>query len=67
MISTSLMIKMGRVQGNRMVDMQLSNSKLVDRGTLMVQEKLQISYEEAKELLLKFGNVREAIIAGKQK
>ena len=66
MISTSLMIKMGRVQGNRMVDMQLSNSKLVDRGTLMVQEKLNISYEEAQNLLLKFGNVREAIIEGQK-
>lgn len=66
MISTSLMIKLGRVQGNRMVDMQLSNHKLVDRGTLMVQEKLQITYEEAKELLLKHGSVREAVIAGKQ-
>lgn len=61
MISTSLMIKLGRVQGNRMVDMQLSNEKLVNRGTLMVQEKLGISYEAAKELLLKFGNVREAV------
>jgi N-acetylmuramic acid 6-phosphate etherase len=66
MISTSLMIKMGRVQGNRMVDMQLSNSKLVDRGTLMVQEKLNISYDEANALLLKFGNVREAIIEGQK-
>jgi N-acetylmuramic acid 6-phosphate etherase len=54
------------VQGNRMVDMQLSNSKLVDRGTLMVQEKLNISYEEAQNLLLKFGNVREAIIEGQK-
>ncbi len=61
MISTSLMIKLGRVQGNRMVDMQLSNVKLVDRGTKMVQEKLDISYEKAKELLLKYGSVREAV------
>lgn len=66
MISTSLMIKLGRVEGNRMVDMQLSNHKLVDRGTLMVQEKLHISYEAARELLLKYGNVREAIIHGQQ-
>lgn len=64
MISTSLMIKLGRVQGNRMVDMQLSNHKLVDRGTLMVQEILQISYDEAKRLLLKHGSVREAVLAG---
>jgi N-acetylmuramic acid 6-phosphate etherase len=61
MISTSLMIKMGRVEGNRMVDMQLSNHKLVDRGSLMVQEKLNISYEEAKELLLQHGSVRAAV------
>lgn len=61
MISTALMIKIGRVQGNRMVDMQLSNHKLVDRGTLMVQDQLKISYEEAKALLLKYGNVRAAI------
>jgi len=63
MISTSLMIKLGRVEGNRMVDMQLSNLKLVDRGTNMVKEKLNISYEEAKELLLKHGSVREAVLA----
>jgi N-acetylmuramic acid 6-phosphate etherase len=61
MISTSLMIKLGRVEGNRMVDMQLSNHKLVDRGTNMVKERLDISYEEAKELLLKYGSVREAV------
>ena len=66
MISTSLMIKLGRVQGNRMVDMQLSNHKLVDRGTLMVQENLDISYDAAKELLLKYGNVREAIVNGQK-
>ncbi len=64
MISTSLMIKMGRVKGNRMVDMQLSNNKLVDRGTKMVQEALQISYEEAEDLLKKHGSVRKAIEAG---
>jgi N-acetylmuramic acid 6-phosphate etherase len=61
MISTSLMIKLGRVQGNRMVDMQLSNDKLVDRGSKMVQEKLNISYEEANQLLIKYGSVREAV------
>lgn len=61
MISTTLMIKLGRVAGNRMVDMQLSNDKLIDRGTKMVQSKLQISYDEAKKLLLKYGSVREAI------
>ncbi|MFN5418652.1 MAG: N-acetylmuramic acid 6-phosphate etherase [Flavobacteriia bacterium] len=61
MISTSLMIKLGRVKGNRMVDMQLSNDKLVDRGTKMVQDELDISYEDAKNLLLKYGSVRAAI------
>lgn len=64
MISTSLMIKMGRVKGNRMLDMQLSNNKLVDRGTKMVQETLQISYQEAEDLLKKHGSVRKAIEAG---
>lgn len=61
MISTSLMIKLGRVKGNRMVDMQLSNNKLVDRGIKMVQEGLQISYDEAKALIETHGNVRAAI------
>lgn len=63
MISTSLMIKLGRVKGNRMVDMQLSNNKLVDRGTKMVMNALDISYEEANSLLMKHGSVREAIIS----
>ncbi len=61
MISTSLMIKLGRVKGNRMVDMQLSNNKLVDRGARMIQEALNISYEEAESLLKKWGSVRKAI------
>lgn len=61
MISTSLMISLGRVKGNRMVDMQLSNNKLVDRGTRMVMDALKIDYQEANELLLKHGSVREAV------
>lgn len=61
MISTSLMIRLGRVKGNKMVDMQLSNNKLIDRGTLLVKENLDISYEEAKQLLIKYGSVRKAI------
>ncbi len=61
MISTSLMIKLGRVKGNRMVDMQLSNDKLVDRGTKMVMAELKVPYDEAKNLLLKHGSVREAV------
>lgn len=65
MISTSLMIKLGRVKGNRMVDMQLSNNKLVDRGIKMVQNELNISYEAAKTLIEKHGNVRNAVNAEK--
>jgi N-acetylmuramic acid 6-phosphate etherase len=61
MISTSVMIKLGRIKGNKMVDMQLSNNKLVDRGTKMVAEELKITYKKANELLLKYGNVRSAI------
>jgi N-acetylmuramic acid 6-phosphate etherase len=60
MISTSLMIKLGHVKGNRMVDMQLNNNKLVDRGTKMIQEVLGISYAEAEKLLDKHGSVRNA-------
>ncbi len=61
MISTSVMIKLGRVKGNKMVDMQLSNNKLVDRGTLMVADELKVSYEKANELLLLHGSVRKAV------
>ncbi len=62
MISTCVMIKMGRVRGNRMVDMQLTNLKLVDRGTKMILDATDIDdYEKAKELLLRFGSVREAV------
>ncbi|MBS1580891.1 MAG: N-acetylmuramic acid 6-phosphate etherase [Bacteroidetes bacterium] len=65
MISTSVMIKLGRVKGNRMVDMQLSNNKLVDRGTRMVMEGLQVDYDTANALLKKHGSVRKAVDAGK--
>lgn len=61
MISTSVMIKLGRVKGNKMVDMQLSNNKLVDRGAKMVMQAIQTDYNTAKEQLLKYGSVREAI------
>lgn len=61
MISTSVMIKLGRVKGNKMVDMQLSNNKLVDRGTRMVMKNTGLEdYEAAKALLLKYGSVRKA-------
>jgi len=61
MISTTVMIKLGRVKGNRMVDMQLSNYKLIDRGTKMVMEELNVDYETANELLKKHGSVRNAV------
>lgn len=61
MLSTSVMIQLGRVVDNKMVDMQLSNNKLVDRGTKMVMNACAISYEQAKELLLETGSVRAAM------
>lgn len=63
MISTTAMVHLGRVKGNKMVDMQLSNNKLVDRGTRMLMEELQIMEDEASFLLNKHGNVRNAINA----
>jgi len=61
MITTSVMIKLGRVVDNKMVDMQISNNKLVDRATKMILNKFDISYEEANKILLKEGSVRSAI------
>jgi N-acetylmuramic acid 6-phosphate etherase len=61
MISTSLMIRMGRVEGNRMVKMQLTNAKLIDRGTRMIQESLGLDYEEARQRLLTTGSVDKAL------
>lgn len=63
MISTSVMIQLGRVKDNKMVDMQLSNDKLVDRGTRMIMHALDLSYDQAKALLLAHGSVRKAIDA----
>ncbi len=63
MISTAVMIKYGRVKGNKMVDMALSNNKLVDRGARMIEEELTISYEEALHLLGTYGSVRKAVEA----
>lgn len=65
MLSTTVMIQLGRVKGNKMVDMQLTNHKLVDRGTFMVMEELNISQEQAAELLIKHGSVRKAVEASK--
>ena len=62
MISTSVMIQLGRVEDNKMVNMQVTNEKLVDRGTKMVMEKTGIdNYDKAKDLLLKNGSVKKAI------
>ena len=61
MISTTVMIKLGKVKGNKMVDMQLSNKKLVDRGAKMIMKELGVSYEKAEKLLEKFGSVRKAV------
>lgn len=61
MISTTLMIRMGRVKGNRMVNMQLTNDKLIDRGTRMLQESLGLDYEEARERLLEAGSVNNCL------
>jgi len=61
MISTSVMIQLGRVVDNKMVDMQLSNNKLVDRGTKMIMNASNLSYEDANKALLKYGSVRRAI------
>lgn len=63
MISTSVMIRLGRVVGNRMVDMQLSNNKLVDRGTRMVMDSTGLDYDKANALLVEEGSVRKAIDA----
>lgn len=60
MLSTAVMIKLGRVKGNKMVDMQLSNAKLVDRGTKMIMESTGLNYEVANQLLLSEGSVRNA-------
>jgi N-acetylmuramic acid 6-phosphate etherase len=61
MISTSVMIKLGRVKGNRMVNMQLSNQKLVDRGMRMIMEELQLDEKKAKQLLQKYGSVKKVL------
>lgn len=67
MISTAVMIQLGRVKGNRMVDMQLTNNKLVSRGTAMLMNELSVSAEEAGKLLKKHGGVRKALLAVKKK
>jgi len=61
MISTAVMIKLGKVKGNKMVDMHLSNKKLVDRGTKMLMQEIGVKYETANALLIQFGSVRNAV------
>lgn len=61
MISTTIMIKLGRVEDNKMVNMQLTNEKLIDRGTKMLIDKLNVEYRKAKELLLQHGSVKKAV------
>lgn len=63
MISSTCMIQLGRVEGNKMVNMQLTNEKLIDRGTKIIMQELSLTdYNEAKNLLLKYGNVKKAIL-----
>lgn len=66
MISTALMIRVGRVKGNKMVNMQLSNNKLVDRGTRYLMEGLNLNYEEAQKTLSQYGSVKKALDALKK-
>ena len=60
MITTTTMIRLGRVKGNKMVNMQLSNKKLVDRGTRMLVDELGLDYDHARQLLLLHGSVKKA-------
>ncbi len=61
MISTTTMIKLGRVKGNKMVDMQLTNNKLIDRGTRMIMDELSVGQDKAEALLKEFGSVRKVL------
>lgn len=61
MLSTSVMIKLGRVKGNKMVDMQLSNNKLINRGERMIMTALKVTETQAKSILKKYGSVRKAV------
>ena len=61
MLTTAVMIKLGRVKGNKMVHMQLTNQKLIERGTKMIVEELGIDSEKARKLLLLHGSVKKAL------
>lgn len=67
MITTTLMIKLGKVKGNKMVNMQLTNKKLIQRGTRMLMEELGLKKEDAQDLLIRNGSVKRAIDAYKKK
>lgn len=67
MITTSVMIRLGRVRGNKMVDMQLSNEKLIERGVRMIMDELKVDAQQAKMLLEKHGSVRQAVDAFRAK
>ncbi len=63
MISTTTMIQLGRVKGNKMINMQLTNEKLIDRGARMIMKELSVDYDRAKKLLLLYGSVKKALDA----
>ncbi len=63
MITTTIMIKLGRVKGNKMVNMQLTNKKLVERGSRMIMDELNLPFDESQRLLLQYGSVRKAVEA----
>jgi N-acetylmuramic acid 6-phosphate etherase len=62
MLSTTTMVQLGKVKGNKMIDMQLSNNKLVERGVRMLMLELDIDLKTASTLLKKHGSVRNAIL-----
>ena len=61
MISTATMVRLGRVKGNKMVDMQMTNNKLIERGTRMIMDELKVTQSTATKLLKKYGSVRKAV------
>jgi N-acetylmuramic acid 6-phosphate etherase len=66
-VSTTLMIKLGKVKGNKMVNMQLTNKKLVARGTRMLMDELLLDYDSARELLMQYGTVKKALEASQRR
>jgi N-acetylmuramic acid 6-phosphate etherase len=66
MVSTAVMIQLGKIKGNKMVDMQLTNNKLINRGTRMIMNALNIDEQSAEKMLTKYGSVRKALAAEKE-